>query len=86
MRRTAGDADENPHLAPARVRAALRALDVRPSREMGQNFLVDATALATALLEERFAQAGLVRVEPGETPQAPLQFTAVAGAGVHPVG
>ena len=46
MRRTAGDADENPHLAPARVRAALRALDVRPSREMGQNFLVDATALA----------------------------------------
>jgi ATP-dependent Clp protease ATP-binding subunit ClpA len=42
--------------------------------------------LATALLEERFAQAGLVRVEPGETPQAPLQFTAVAGAGVHPVG
>ena len=42
--------------------------------------------LATALLEERFAQAGLVRVEPGETPQAPLQFTAVAVAGVHPVG
>ena len=42
--------------------------------------------LATALLEERFAQAGLVRVEPGETPQVPLQFTAVAAAGVHPVG
>jgi ATP-dependent Clp protease ATP-binding subunit ClpA len=34
--------------------------------------------LATALLEERFAQASRVRVEPGETPQAPLQFTAVA--------
>ena len=34
--------------------------------------------LATALLEERFAQASRVRVEPGETPQAPLRFTAVA--------
>jgi ATP-dependent Clp protease ATP-binding subunit ClpA len=42
--------------------------------------------LATALLEERFAQAALVRVEPGETPQAPLRFNAVAGGGVHPVG
>jgi len=34
--------------------------------------------LATALLEERFAQASRVRVEPGETPQAPLRLTAVA--------
>jgi len=34
--------------------------------------------LATALLEERFAQASRVRVEPGATPQAPLRFTAVA--------
>jgi len=46
MQRAANAIDENPHLAPARVRAALRALDVRPTREMGQNFLVDATALA----------------------------------------
>ncbi|MFM1813275.1 MAG: hypothetical protein RLZZ336_2213, partial [Cyanobacteriota bacterium] len=38
--------------------------------------------LATALLEERFTQAALVRVEPGETPQAPLRFSAVAAAGV----
>jgi 16S rRNA (adenine1518-N6/adenine1519-N6)-dimethyltransferase len=38
---------ENPYLIPARVRAALRALDLRPTRGMGQNFLVDPAALAT---------------------------------------
>lgn len=37
---------ENPYLAPQRVRAALRSLDLRPTRGMGQNFLVDAQALA----------------------------------------
>lgn len=37
----------NPYLNPQRVRAALRALDLRPTRGMGQNFLVDPTALAT---------------------------------------
>ena len=42
--------------------------------------------MATALLEERFDQARLVRVEAGENPQAPLQFVAVAGPGQHPVG
>lgn len=36
---------ENPYLNPARVRAALRTLDLRPTRGMGQNFLVDAGAL-----------------------------------------
>lgn len=36
---------ENPYLAPQRVRAALRALDLRPTRGMGQNFLVDPLAL-----------------------------------------
>lgn len=36
----------NPYLAPQRIRAALRALDLRPTRGMGQNFLIDADALA----------------------------------------
>jgi 16S rRNA (adenine1518-N6/adenine1519-N6)-dimethyltransferase len=38
---------DNPYLSPQRVRAALRALDLRPTRGMGQNFLVDGAALAT---------------------------------------
>lgn len=37
----------NPYLDPRRVRAALRALDLRPTRGMGQNFLIDPGALAT---------------------------------------
>ncbi|GIV99449.1 16S rRNA (adenine(1518)-N(6)/adenine(1519)-N(6))-dimethyltransferase RsmA [Roseiflexus sp.] len=37
----------NPYLSLARVRAALHALDLRPSRSMGQNFLIDGAALAT---------------------------------------
>jgi 16S rRNA (adenine1518-N6/adenine1519-N6)-dimethyltransferase len=36
----------NPYIDSTRVRAALRALELRPTREMGQNFLVDADALA----------------------------------------
>ncbi|KPV54271.1 16S rRNA methyltransferase [Kouleothrix aurantiaca] len=36
----------NPYIQPSRVHAALRALGVRPSRDMGQNFLVDSQALA----------------------------------------
>jgi 16S rRNA (adenine1518-N6/adenine1519-N6)-dimethyltransferase len=35
----------NPYLARGAVRAALRALDMRPTRGMGQNFLVDPHAL-----------------------------------------
>jgi len=35
----------NPYITPGRVRAALNAVDVRPSRELGQNFLVDPGAL-----------------------------------------
>src|SRR5215813_138989 len=38
---------ENPYLTPGRVRAALRSLDLRPTRGMGQNFLVDPAALDT---------------------------------------
>lgn len=35
----------NPYLDPQRVRAALRALELRPTRGMGQNFLIDGQAL-----------------------------------------
>jgi 16S rRNA (adenine1518-N6/adenine1519-N6)-dimethyltransferase len=35
----------NPYILPGRVRAALNTLDLRPSRELGQNFLVDPLAL-----------------------------------------
>jgi 16S rRNA (adenine1518-N6/adenine1519-N6)-dimethyltransferase len=38
---------QNPYLTPARIKAALRALDVRPTRGMGQNFLLDPDALQT---------------------------------------
>jgi 16S rRNA (adenine1518-N6/adenine1519-N6)-dimethyltransferase len=36
---------ENPYITPTRVRAALRALELRPTRGMGQNFLIDPDAL-----------------------------------------
>jgi 16S rRNA (adenine1518-N6/adenine1519-N6)-dimethyltransferase len=36
---------ENPYVNPSRVRAALRSLDLRPTRGMGQNFLIDSEAL-----------------------------------------
>ncbi|NNJ13157.1 16S rRNA (adenine(1518)-N(6)/adenine(1519)-N(6))-dimethyltransferase RsmA [Chloroflexales bacterium ZM16-3] len=36
---------DNPYLSTQRVRAALRALDLRPTRGMGQNFLIDPLAL-----------------------------------------
>lgn len=35
----------NPYLDPQRIRAALHSLELRPTRGMGQNFLVDAVAL-----------------------------------------
>jgi 16S rRNA (adenine1518-N6/adenine1519-N6)-dimethyltransferase len=37
----------NPYLNPARIRAALNGLGVRPNRDLGQNFLVDPVALET---------------------------------------
>lgn len=37
----------NPYIAPARVRAALQSLELRPTRGMGQNFLVDSHVLMT---------------------------------------
>ncbi|MBA3947269.1 MAG: 16S rRNA (adenine(1518)-N(6)/adenine(1519)-N(6))-dimethyltransferase RsmA [Herpetosiphonaceae bacterium] len=35
----------NPYLQPGRIQAALNTLGVRPSKELGQNFLIDAEAL-----------------------------------------
>lgn len=37
----------NPYLQITRIKAALRSLDLHPSRSMGQNFLMDAHALQT---------------------------------------
>ncbi|MFO7166463.1 MAG: 16S rRNA (adenine(1518)-N(6)/adenine(1519)-N(6))-dimethyltransferase RsmA [Chloroflexota bacterium] len=39
--------ERNPFLNETRIRAALRALGLRPSRQMGQNFLIDGDALQT---------------------------------------
>ncbi|WP_026369896.1 16S rRNA (adenine(1518)-N(6)/adenine(1519)-N(6))-dimethyltransferase RsmA [Kallotenue papyrolyticum] len=35
----------NPYITPGRVRAALNTLNLRPSRDLGQNFLIDAQVL-----------------------------------------
>lgn len=56
----------NPMLDMARVRSALRALDVRPTRAMGQNFLVDADALAHIVAAgDVHADTCVVEVGPG---------------------
>lgn len=36
---------DNPYITASRVRAALRSLELRPTRGMGQNFLIDGDAL-----------------------------------------
>ncbi|MBK9944136.1 MAG: 16S rRNA (adenine(1518)-N(6)/adenine(1519)-N(6))-dimethyltransferase RsmA [Kouleothrix sp.] len=57
---------ENPYLSLTRVRAALRALDLRPTRELGQNFLIDETALATIVGAAELSRADtVVEVGPG---------------------
>jgi len=57
---------ENPYIAPSRVRAALRALDLHPTRGMGQNFLVDTEALDTIVAAaELTADDTVVEVGPG---------------------
>lgn len=38
---------ENPYIHPARIKAALRTLELTPTRGMGQNFLLDSYALET---------------------------------------
>ena len=56
----------NPYLDPGRVRAALRSLALRPTREMGQNFLVDAQPLAAIIAAAELGLDDLVvEVGPG---------------------
>jgi 16S rRNA (adenine1518-N6/adenine1519-N6)-dimethyltransferase len=57
---------ENPYITPARVRAALRALELRPTRGMGQNFLIDSDALATIVdAAELTSDTTVIEVGPG---------------------
>jgi 16S rRNA (adenine1518-N6/adenine1519-N6)-dimethyltransferase len=56
----------NPYLDPQRVRAALRALELRPTRGMGQNFLIDGTALDAIVNAAELTPADVVvEVGPG---------------------
>jgi 16S rRNA (adenine1518-N6/adenine1519-N6)-dimethyltransferase len=57
---------ENPYITPTRVRAALRALDLRPTRGMGQNFLIDSDALdAIVAAADLTASDTVIEVGPG---------------------
>ena len=56
----------NPYINPQTVRATLRQLGVRPSRDMGQNFLLDGDALAQIVAAaELRADDDVVEVGPG---------------------
>jgi len=56
----------NPYLDPGRVRAALTALGIRPSRELGQNFLIDGEALGEIVRAAELTSSNtVVEVGPG---------------------
>jgi 16S rRNA (adenine1518-N6/adenine1519-N6)-dimethyltransferase len=56
----------NPYLDPQRIRAALNTLGVRPSRDLGQNFLTSSEALAAIVEAARLdAEDTVVEVGPG---------------------
>ncbi len=56
----------NPYLDPGRVRAALTALGIRPSRELGQNFLIDGAALEEIVRAAELTSSNtVVEVGPG---------------------
>lgn len=56
----------NPFITPGRVRAALNALELRPSRELGQNFLVDPGALDAIVAAAQLSPADtVIEVGPG---------------------
>lgn len=56
----------NPYLQPGRIQAALNALGVRPSKDLGQNFLIDADALAAVVnAAELTAADTVIEVGPG---------------------
>jgi 16S rRNA (adenine1518-N6/adenine1519-N6)-dimethyltransferase len=57
---------ENPYITPTRVRAALRALELRPTRGMGQNFLIDSDALDAIIgAAELTSDTTVIEVGPG---------------------
>src|SRR6476619_1862472 len=57
---------ENPYVTPTRVRAALRALELRPTRGMGQNFLIDSDALDAIIgAAELASDTTVIEVGPG---------------------
>ncbi|MEO7909053.1 MAG: 16S rRNA (adenine(1518)-N(6)/adenine(1519)-N(6))-dimethyltransferase RsmA [Roseiflexaceae bacterium] len=57
---------ENPYITPTRVRAALRALELRPTRGMGQNFLIDSDALGAIVgAAELTPDTTVIEVGPG---------------------
>ena len=57
---------ENPYITPTRVRAALRALELRPTRGMGQNFLIDSDALGAIVgAAELASDTTVIEVGPG---------------------
>jgi 16S rRNA (adenine1518-N6/adenine1519-N6)-dimethyltransferase len=57
---------DNPYITPTRVRAALRALELRPTRGMGQNFLIDPDALGAIVSAADLSRGDMVvEVGPG---------------------
>src|SRR3954466_9799969 len=57
---------ENPYITPTRVRAALRALELRPTRGMGQNFLIDSDTLGAIVdAAELTPDTTVIEVGPG---------------------
>ncbi|HEX9370485.1 MAG TPA: 16S rRNA (adenine(1518)-N(6)/adenine(1519)-N(6))-dimethyltransferase RsmA [Roseiflexaceae bacterium] len=57
---------ENPYISPSRVRAALRSLELRPTRGMGQNFLTDPDALGAIVAAAELTRADtVVEIGPG---------------------
>ncbi|MBC8161755.1 MAG: 16S rRNA (adenine(1518)-N(6)/adenine(1519)-N(6))-dimethyltransferase RsmA [Roseiflexaceae bacterium] len=57
---------ENPYIQPARITAALRDLGLRPTRGMGQNFLIDGAALGRIVAAAELTPADTVlEVGPG---------------------
>ena len=56
----------NPYLHPNRIKAALRTLNLRPTRGMGQNFLIDDQALESILHAADLSSADhVIEVGPG---------------------
>ncbi len=57
---------DNPYLSTQRVRAALRSLELRPTRGMGQNFLIDPLALDAIVRAAELSATDLaIEVGPG---------------------